>query len=87
MTINEDFDIDRTLSDLLKQGKIDHKGFDKEGNDLFKINEKGLKYTINLLTSDPYSVMFLLKVALGSGGKDAFFKMLIHIAEHIKKRK
>lgn len=78
-------EIDKSIDQLIREGKVDSKGFDKEGNEIVSLNEEGLEYVIMLLRKDPSAVLFLLKVALSNSGSEGFYKMLNTICEECRK--
>ena len=79
-------EVDKALADGMRKGTIAHKGFDKNGEDLFSISDFGIEKVEVMLLDNPDSVMFLLKVAQ-SHGNEKFYKMLKHLSDLIEKKK
>jgi len=75
-------EVDKSLEINIRDGHVEHVGFDKKGEDLFRLTGSGFKHIEATLTEDPNSVMFLLNIAK-SNGKESFYKMLKHLYDLI----
>ena len=78
-------EIDEALQNNVKEGLMIHKGFDKEGRDLFSLSKEGIKYSENLIISSPETIMFFLQLGQ-SNGKKAFFSSLKQICKLLKEK-
>ena len=81
----ESEDVDKVLMDLVVDGKIDHKGFDEKGDDLFGLNDHGFDYVEKLIASDCSSAAFALNLPLQNKNENGFWKMLLKIADARRK--